>query len=150
MSSIEAFVREKHSSFPLTPGENLRLKCTIVSLPLTDPRFVNNPELSDVQFLIDGRIFYAHKIMLVNASPRFRALLSSRFCDGSQNVIELSDVRYHIFEVSAQPLLASQQAANAVQNREHRFSGAVSCGNIQSVQPKWTELLPLPPSTRDA
>ena len=65
-----------------------------------DPRFVNNPELSDVQFLIESKIFYAHKIMLVNASQRFHAMLSSRFCDGSQNCIELSDVRYHIFEVN--------------------------------------------------
>ena len=66
---------------------------------IVDPRFVNNPELSDVQFLIEGRIFYAHRIILVNASQRFRAMLSSKFCEGSQNCVELSDVRLHIFEV---------------------------------------------------
>ncbi len=66
---------------------------------ISDPRFVNNPELSDVQFLIEGRIFYAHRIILVNASQRFRAMLSSKFCEGSQNCVELSDVRFHIFEV---------------------------------------------------
>ena len=65
-----------------------------------DPRFVNNPELSDVQFLIEGRVFYGHKIILVNASERFRAMLSAQFTEAIQNsAIPLADVRYHIFEV---------------------------------------------------
>ncbi|KAK2177461.1 hypothetical protein NP493_597g03031 [Ridgeia piscesae] len=63
-----------------------------------DPRFVNNPELSDIQFMIEGHIFYAHKIILVNASNRFRAMLSNKFAESSQPVIEINDVRYHIFQ----------------------------------------------------
>ena len=55
--------------------------------------------MSDVQFVIEGKMFHAHKIILVNASSRFRAMLSSRFCEGSQAKIELNDVRYRIFEV---------------------------------------------------
>lgn len=66
---------------------------------ISDARYVNNPELSDIQFLIEGKLFYAHKIILVNASNRFRAMLSAKFCEGKQNTIEISDVRYHIFEV---------------------------------------------------
>lgn len=30
--------------------------------PRIDPKFVNNPELSDVQFRVEGRVFYAHKV----------------------------------------------------------------------------------------
>ena len=30
--------------------------------PRIDPKFVNNPELSDIQFRVEGRIFYAHKL----------------------------------------------------------------------------------------
>ena len=60
---------------------------------------MNNPELSDIQFKIGGQIFYAHKIILVNASNRFRAMLSTRFQEGQQNVVEINDVEYHIFQV---------------------------------------------------
>ena len=66
---------------------------------ISDPRFVNNSELSDVQFLIDGKLFYAHRIILVNASNRFRAMLSKKFSEGNQSCIELNDVTYKIFEV---------------------------------------------------
>ena len=30
--------------------------------PRIDPKFVNTPELSDIQFRVEGRIFYAHKL----------------------------------------------------------------------------------------
>ncbi len=81
-----------------------------INILISDPRFVNNPELSDVQFLIEGRIFYAHRIILVNASQRFRAMLSSKFCEGSQNCVELSDVRFHIFEVGVNIVATNQPA----------------------------------------
>jgi len=66
-----------------------------------DPKFVNNPELSDVQFLVEGRVFYAHKIVLVTSSSRFRSMLSSRLCEGNPPVVQINDIRYHIFLVSA-------------------------------------------------
>lgn len=64
-----------------------------------DPKFVNNPELSDVQFRVEGRLFYGHKIVLVTWSPRFRAMLSSKPADGSPPVVHINDIRYHIFQV---------------------------------------------------
>ena len=73
---------------------------------VTDPRYVNNPELSDIQFMIEGHIFYAHKIILVNASNRFRAMLSNKFAESSQPVIEINDVRYQIFQVNTHRLIS--------------------------------------------
>lgn len=67
-----------------------------------DPKFVNNPELSDVQFLVEGRVFYAHKIVLVTSSPRFRGMLSSRLCEGNPPVVQINDIRYHIFQLVMQ------------------------------------------------
>jgi ankyrin repeat/BTB/POZ domain-containing protein 2 len=64
-----------------------------------DPQFVNNAELSDVQFRVEGRLFYAHKIVLVTASPRFKAMLSSKFCEGSPPIVQINDIRYNIFQV---------------------------------------------------
>ncbi|KAL1422583.1 hypothetical protein MTO96_021991 [Rhipicephalus appendiculatus] len=63
-----------------------------------DPKYVNNPEMSDVQFRVEGRAFYAHKIILVNASPRFKAMLSSKSAEGSTPVVQINDIRYDIFQ----------------------------------------------------
>jgi len=64
-----------------------------------DPKYVNNPELSDVQFRVEGQVFYAHKIVLVTSSPRFKSMLKSA-PDSNPPVLQINDIRYHIFQVS--------------------------------------------------
>uniref|UniRef100_A0A182FKP6 Uncharacterized protein n=1 Tax=Anopheles albimanus TaxID=7167 RepID=A0A182FKP6_ANOAL len=64
-----------------------------------DPKFVNNPELSDVTFRVENRIFYGHKIVLVTASPRLQSMLSSKLNEGTGTpTVQINDIRYHIFE----------------------------------------------------
>ncbi|XP_023246146.1 ankyrin repeat and BTB/POZ domain-containing protein 2 [Copidosoma floridanum] len=64
-----------------------------------DPKFVNNPELSDVQFRVEGRVFYGHKIVLVTSSSRFKSMLSSNLCQGNPPIVQINDIRYHIFQM---------------------------------------------------
>ena len=61
---------------------------------------MNCPELSDVHFVIEGKIFYAHRLVLVNASNRFKTMLSGATKDGKVPTIELGDIKYQIFEVT--------------------------------------------------
>ncbi|XP_072290867.1 ankyrin repeat and BTB/POZ domain-containing protein 2 [Eucyclogobius newberryi] len=65
-----------------------------------DPLFLNNPDMSDVTFIVDGKPFYGHKVLLITASERFRSLLASMSSDGSPNKeINISDVKYNTFQM---------------------------------------------------
>ena len=72
--------------------------------PRIDPKFVNNPELSDIQFRVEGRLFYAHKLVLITSSFKFRSMLNSKFCEGSPPILQINDIRYEIFETVMQYL----------------------------------------------
>ncbi|GMT35766.1 hypothetical protein PFISCL1PPCAC_27063, partial [Pristionchus fissidentatus] len=61
--------------------------------PLIDSNFINNQQFSDVKFLVGDRPIYGHRIVLINASERFRELLSRPVGD----VIQIDDVSYSVF-----------------------------------------------------
>ncbi|XP_074647507.1 ankyrin repeat and BTB/POZ domain-containing protein 2-like [Tubulanus polymorphus] len=73
-----------------------------------DANYVNNPDLSDVQFLIEGKLFYAHKIVLITASKQFKNMLTTSSQFSGENVthpcIEIKDIKYGIFELIMQYL----------------------------------------------
>ncbi|QQP56979.1 Uncharacterized protein FKW44_001826, partial [Caligus rogercresseyi] len=69
---------KRSSSSLSTTSSNSNNNAPPTPSPRIDPKFVNNPELSDVQFRVDGRIFYAHKLVLVTASSRFQSMINSR------------------------------------------------------------------------
>ncbi|XP_069760600.1 ankyrin repeat and BTB/POZ domain-containing protein 3-B isoform X2 [Narcine bancroftii] len=71
-----------------------------------DPQFLNNKEMSDVTFLVEGKPFYAHRVLLFTASPKFKMLLSSRMpSDNPCSIfIELGHIKYNIFKMVMQYL----------------------------------------------
>ncbi|KAM6438116.1 ankyrin repeat- and BTB/POZ domain-containing protein 3 isoform 2-T2 [Liasis olivaceus] len=82
-----------------------------------DPHFLNNKEMSDVTFLVEGRPFYAHRVLLFTASPRFKALLSSKPASDS-TFIEISYVKYPIFQLIMQYLYYGGSESLLIKNSE--------------------------------
>ncbi|KAJ4882929.1 hypothetical protein Rs2_33022 [Raphanus sativus] len=61
--------------------------------------FVNNPTLSDVTFLIDGKKFYAHKICLVASSDIFRAMFDGLYKERNAQNVEIPNISWEVFEL---------------------------------------------------
>ncbi|KAF3705280.1 Ankyrin repeat and BTB/POZ domain-containing protein BTBD11-A [Channa argus] len=82
-----------------------------------DPHFLNNKEMSDVTFLVEGKPFYAHKVLLFTASPRFKSLLQNR--PAAENTcIEISHVKYSIFHLVMQYLYCGGTESLHIRNTE--------------------------------
>eukprot|EP00063_Salmo_salar_P005992 XP_013980827.1 PREDICTED: ankyrin repeat and BTB/POZ domain-containing protein BTBD11 isoform X2 [Salmo salar] len=82
-----------------------------------DPHFLNNKEMSDVTFLVEGKPFYAHKVLLFTASARFKSLLANR--PAAENTcIEISHVKYNIFLLVMQYLYCGGTEHLHIRNTE--------------------------------
>uniref|UniRef100_A0A3P8V4P3 BTB (POZ) domain containing 11a n=1 Tax=Cynoglossus semilaevis TaxID=244447 RepID=A0A3P8V4P3_CYNSE len=82
-----------------------------------DPHFLNNKEMSDVTFLVEGKPFYAHKVLLFTASVRFKSLLQNR--PAAENTcIEISHVKYNIFHLVMQYLYCGGAEMLHIRNTE--------------------------------
>ncbi|XP_067448386.1 ankyrin repeat and BTB/POZ domain-containing protein 2-like [Thunnus thynnus] len=65
-----------------------------------DIHFLNNQEMSDVTFMVDGRPFFAHRVLLMSASERFRQMLS----DSPDNIVHISHMTYSTFQMMMKSL----------------------------------------------
>ena len=60
-------------------------------------QYVNNPMLSDVTFLVEGRQFYAHRIALLASSDTFRAMFDGNYIEKDASSIPIPNIRYAVF-----------------------------------------------------
>ncbi|RLN86341.1 hypothetical protein BBJ28_00007462 [Nothophytophthora sp. Chile5] len=66
-------------------------------LRLALARFVDCDEFADISFLVEGRVVFAHKLILSALSARFRGMFSSGFVESRAAQIAVPDVRYEVF-----------------------------------------------------
>ncbi len=55
-------------------------------------------EESDISFKIDDQIIPAHKKILIPRSRYFANLFNSGMAESKQQVIEINDCEYHVFQ----------------------------------------------------
>jgi len=58
--------------------------------------YVNTDLLSDVRFIVEGKIIYAHKILCLRC-PYFRNLLTGEYMESRANEISIADVKHASF-----------------------------------------------------
>lgn len=57
-----------------------------------DPHFLNNQEMSDVTFVVEGKPFYGHRVLLITASDRCMQTGSN----GKERYVKLLFKRYFL------------------------------------------------------
>lgn len=62
-------------------------------------QYVNNPALSDVTFLVEGKRFYAHRICLLASSDAFRAMFDGGYRERNAKDVEIPNIRWDVFEL---------------------------------------------------
>ncbi|XP_034079298.1 LOW QUALITY PROTEIN: ankyrin repeat and BTB/POZ domain-containing protein BTBD11-B [Gymnodraco acuticeps] len=110
---LSAIFTQCYGPYPIPKLAEIKRKQT----SRLDPQFLNNKEMSDVTFLVEGKPFYAHKVLLFTASGRFKTLLANRPC-GENTCIEISNVKYHIFMLVMQYLYAGGADALHIRNTD--------------------------------
>lgn len=73
--------------------------------------FLNNPQFSDVTFLIEGRPIYSHKLLLCR-SNYFSAMLSGSMIESTSKEIQISNITYPTFLTVLRYLYTDQVEIN--------------------------------------
>eukprot|EP00608_Synchroma_pusillum_P004078 CAMPEP_0198429656 /NCGR_PEP_ID=MMETSP1452-20131203/8888_1 /TAXON_ID=1181717 /ORGANISM="Synchroma pusillum, Strain CCMP3072" /LENGTH=205 /DNA_ID=CAMNT_0044150075 /DNA_START=58 /DNA_END=672 /DNA_ORIENTATION=+ len=75
--------------------------CTRVSTPELRLQalegFVNSEQFADVEFVVEGRRIFAHRVVLTAMSERFRALFSDRFREAHEREVHISGTSHAAF-----------------------------------------------------
>ena len=58
---------------------------------------VNNPQFSDITFVVEGKKVFAHKNIICARSEHLKALILGSMKESSQSEIELPEIKYEVF-----------------------------------------------------
>ncbi|XP_047187590.1 ankyrin repeat and BTB/POZ domain-containing protein 2-like isoform X2 [Scophthalmus maximus] len=91
-----------------------------------DAHFLNNREMSDVTFVVDGRPFFAHRVLLMSTSERFRRLLSD-----ASDIIHISHMTYDTFQLL--PVATFFQLRGLQRSCEATLSHSLTLDNVVDI-----------------
>uniref|UniRef100_A0A8C7PL25 Ankyrin repeat and BTB (POZ) domain containing 2b n=1 Tax=Oncorhynchus mykiss TaxID=8022 RepID=A0A8C7PL25_ONCMY len=99
-----------------------------------DPHFLNNMEMSDVTFLVEGKPFYAHKVLLITASDSsdiyltsVQMMMSYLYCGGTESLkTNVSDLLELLSAASVFQLGALQRHCEIICSQSIDLENAVS------------------------
>lgn len=58
---------------------------------------INNPECSDITFIVEGKEFYGHKAIISILSSQFNTMFKNGWKEASYDKIEIKDISYPVF-----------------------------------------------------
>uniref|UniRef100_A0A671MF75 Ankyrin repeat and BTB/POZ domain-containing protein 2-like n=1 Tax=Sinocyclocheilus anshuiensis TaxID=1608454 RepID=A0A671MF75_9TELE len=93
-----------------------------------DAHFLNNTEMSDVIFVVEGRPFYAHKVLLMSASQRWM-MMAHLYCGGA----ECLDICTRSYPVQLLPVAHSFQLPVLKRRCEILCSERINLNNAVSI-----------------
>lgn len=70
--------------------------------------YVNNPTMSDVTFLVEGRKFYCHRIALLASSDTFKCMFDGHYREKEASIIPIPNFSYAIFEAMMRCIYTGQ------------------------------------------
>uniref|UniRef100_A0A673BPU9 ABTB2/3 histone-like domain-containing protein n=1 Tax=Sphaeramia orbicularis TaxID=375764 RepID=A0A673BPU9_9TELE len=86
-----------------------------------DPHFLNNPEMSDVTFIVEGKPFYGHKVLLITM------MMSYLYCGGTESLkTNVSDLLELLSAASLFQLAALQRHCELICSQHITLDNAVS------------------------
>ena len=81
--------------------------------PLSFTNFLNNPEFSDLQIIVENRVIYVHKIIITRLSEYFRQMFAFNMRETQENSIEIKGIRHSIFKILLKYLYTGEPEVGA-------------------------------------
>jgi N-acetylneuraminic acid mutarotase len=75
--------------------------------------FCNNPQFSDIQFIIEEKIVYAHKIIITQLSEYLLFMFTSKMREASEQTVEIQNIRYPVFMILLKYLYSGEPEIGA-------------------------------------
>ena len=59
--------------------------------------YTNREEFSDITFIVEGKQFHAHKLVLSLLSEKFKAMFTNGMIESKQKVLDIQNISYPVF-----------------------------------------------------